>query len=110
VTTFHPDPERPSFSVDFTIRDDVIALHGYLDIDSAPTLEAALDFVDDATGELVLDLTDLQFNDSTGLSRLVKVHRRLETGGGGLVIRHARPHVRKLFAISGLATVFAIEP
>jgi anti-anti-sigma factor len=110
MTALHEDAEEASFSVDFTIRDDVIALHGELDIASASTLDAALELVSDTAGDLMLDLTDLDHIDSIGLTCLVKVHTRLEASGGRLVLRGPTRTVRRVLTVSGLDRVFLIDP
>jgi anti-sigma B factor antagonist len=61
-------------------------------------------------GETVrVDLTDVDFLDSTGLGVLVGALRRAHTGGGEVVLAGARPNVAKVFQITGLDKVFEIE-
>ena len=45
----------------------------------------------DGGGEVVLDLCELTFCDSTGLAVLVRLHKRAEAAGGTLVLRVAGP-------------------
>jgi anti-sigma B factor antagonist len=115
VTALSDDPrgDAPRLLVDFTLRDDVLCLHGELDMASAATLDAALGLVDNVSARstgLVIDLADLQFIDSIGLTRFVRLHQRLARHGGHLALRNPKPNVRKVLEVTGLADVIAIEP
>lgn len=57
-----------------------------------------------------LNLAELTFMDSTGLSLLVAVHKRTHSSGGELVIFSPTRPVQRLFAIAGLDAVFTIRP
>lgn len=82
----------------------VVALEGELDLDTAPRFRAALsDLLDDETvAELTVDMSRLEFIDSTGLRVLVEAVSRLGERGGDLVIRRARPSTLKVLEICGL--------
>ena len=55
----------------------VFAFHGSLDIATSPTVRAALlDAADRGQRELIIDLTRLEFLDSTGLGALIGAHKR----------------------------------
>jgi anti-sigma B factor antagonist len=102
------DPARPLFATDF-IQEYVVALSGELDSATVVTLDAAIGLLRGSEEDLVLDLTDLSFVDSTGLTRFVRLHRRLTQHGAGLVLRNPRPHLRRILALSGLDLLFRIE-
>jgi anti-sigma B factor antagonist len=107
------DHAQSPFAIDLKMGEDIVALHGELDIATVFTLDAAIDrFIDrfkDSGRDLVIDLTDLQFVDSMGLTRFVRLHRQLAEHGARLVLRHARPHVRKVLAITALDQLFGVE-
>jgi anti-sigma B factor antagonist len=108
VAALHEGPV-PYFWVDFSDRDDVVALHGELDVGSAPTLDAAFEFIDGRTGELVLDLADLDFIGSTGLTRLVMLHKRLAATAGRVTLARPQPQVHRVLTLTGLDHVFRIR-
>jgi len=57
---------------------------------------------------LVLDLTDVTFLDSSGLSVLAGALKRQRTRGGGLAVVHPQPIVRQAIELVGLGML--IEP
>jgi anti-sigma B factor antagonist len=87
-----------------------ITLVGELDSYTAPRLRAA---VESAVGEgvdgLTLDVTDVSFIDSTGISILVWAHKRVAERGGALVLRSPRPDVYRVLEITRLNQVFRID-
>ena len=87
----------------------VFKLRGSLDLATAPTVRAALsDATAKGTHHLIVDLTQLEFLDSTGLGVLIGAHRRATEGGGSLrLIVHDGP-IARLLNITGLISVFAV--
>lgn len=86
----------------------VLAVAGELDIDTVPVLSARLDA--DVTGaHAVLDLTRLQFMDSTGLALVLDWHRRLAEAGGQLRIAGAQGPVLRLFTLADVAEVLSLH-
>lgn len=57
-----------------------------------------------------LNLAELTFMDSTGLSLLVAIHKRTHSSGGELVIFSPTRPVQRIFAIAGLDALFTIRP
>lgn len=87
----------------------VVAVQGEIHVSSAPELSGRLaDALDRGVTSLVLDLSQVEFIDSTGLSVLLNVLRRLTQRGGALVIVCTNPTVLRLFEITRLETTFDI--
>jgi anti-sigma B factor antagonist len=61
-------------------------------------------------GDLVLDIRQLSFIDSTGLSVFVSQHKKLSAKGQRLVIQAPTAMALRLFQITGLVDVLTIEP
>jgi anti-sigma B factor antagonist len=82
----------------------VIAVSGELDLASSPALQEELDRVaaSDAT-LLIIDLRDLDFMDSTGLSVLVRAHQRIEEQGRQLAMVKGPQQVQRLLSLTGVA-------
>jgi len=80
----------------------VITLKGYLDLSTTPTLDAActevLDFSRDR--RVAADLALLSFCDGTGVSTLLRFHRRALNGDGWLRLCAAGPALRKVLRIT----------
>ena len=95
-------------------RDDargvVLVLAGELDVVSAPELQLHLD---DVLGQphvrVMLDLNDLRFVDSAGVSVLIKAKQTAATLGRTLVLRRPTAQVERVFALVGLANWLAVE-
>lgn len=95
---------HPEFS--YSIRNlpahHIVALRGELDIGSADGLADALVAVAGST--VVVDLSNLTFLDSTGISALVVARNRILTNGQGqLVVTRPAGIVRKALDIVGLS-------
>lgn len=94
----------PEFSI--TIRElpdvHVVALHGELDIVSAYDLALAL--VGVAGSTVVVDLAELTFMDSTGVTALVMAKKRIQAEGRGqLVLTRPGGIVRTALEVMGLS-------
>jgi anti-sigma B factor antagonist len=79
-----------------------LALIGELDLANAGTLSAELEQIKD--GELVLDLSELEFIDSTGIALLVAAHRRLNSGNADRfrLIGSGSAAVQRVMELTGL--------
>jgi anti-sigma B factor antagonist len=84
-------------------------LTGQLDLATAPLLAAELVNLAQHGGDVVLDIGQLTFVDSTGLSLFVSQHKKLAAQGHSLVISSPTPSARRLFEITGLTDVLSIE-
>jgi anti-sigma B factor antagonist len=81
----------------------LIAISGELDLASAPALEETLDHALKSDVRLViLDLRDLEFMDSTGLSVLVRGHQAAEEAGRRLTLIQGPPQVKRLLNLTGV--------
>src|SRR5262245_2987030 len=94
------------FSVTASERDGrtVVVIRGELDLATAPELERVIGEHLDAGDDVVVDLRELAFMDSSGLRVLVAAHAR--TGGGEqqfLIVRPPeRSPIARILSIAGL--------
>lgn len=87
------------FTVEPVWLDDrvIVRCAGELDIDTAPMLRGCLERVAlVGQHEIVLDLSELEFCDSTGIGVFVEWQRRARDGGFALVLRSPRAHLHRL--------------
>jgi len=92
-------------------RTALFALSGSLDIATSPTLRAALmDAADRNEHEIVVDLTHLEFLDSTGLGALIGSHKRAAEHSGSVRLVAQEGQILRLLRITGLLDVFAVYP
>jgi anti-anti-sigma factor len=106
-----PEIQDGSLSIRILEEDSVctLALAGELDLANAATLAAQLD--ERSAGELVLDMSELEFIDSTGIALLVATHRRLN-GNGAVrfsLIGSENPAVQRVMALTGLESELPSE-
>jgi anti-sigma B factor antagonist len=88
----------------------IVALAGEIDLYTAPRLQSELAAAL-ASGEparLVVDMSAVEFCDSTGMNVLLAAHRRATEQGGSLELGGPRPAVRKILQVTGLETVFTV--
>ena len=87
-----------------------VRLLGELDMSTAPRLRDELvRLASDGAGVVTVDLSDLAFIDSTGLSVLITGLKHLRQHGGDLALRSPTPGTRKVLEITGLTEVFSIS-
>ena len=89
----------------------LVTLSGELDASTASALYDKLsDLEVEDTRNVVLDLAQVTFMDSTGLAVIVTEHKRLQHSDGSLTIFSPPSSVRRLFEITGLTTLLDIVP
>ena len=89
----------------------VLALAGEIDLYTAPRLQSELTSVLSAkkSAQIVVDMSAVEFCDSTGMNVLLAAHRVATERGGDLTLAAPRPPVRKILEVTGLQSVFTIE-
>lgn len=87
----------------------VFRLRGSLDLATAPAVRAALaDATDRGSHHVIVDLTQLEFLDSTGLGVLIGAHRRTSERSKTLRLVVNDGPILRLLNITGLIVVFAV--
>ena len=100
------------FALEIAERDGLTVLRviGSVDLTTAPDLrERLIELVTEGRLRIVVDLTDTDFLDSTGLGALVGALKRLRAKDGDLQLVCGPGAVRRVFAITSLDRVFAIH-
>lgn len=88
---------------------EVIAVGGEVDFEVSPQLrQQIVSRVDAGRRQLLIDLSEATFIDSTAIGVLVAGHKRLDEVGGTLVVVCFDENVRKVFEIVGLEDVLSI--
>jgi len=97
---------QSNFTVKFHDKDQavVIGVSGELDLASSPELERELERgASSETELLIIDLRNLEFMDSTGLSVLVRAHQKATRGGKRFAVVKGPQQVQRLLSLTGVA-------
>jgi anti-sigma B factor antagonist len=95
--------------LEITEAPEGFALKGEIDAHTAPELAAHLEPLPGDAGDVVLDVSGIEFIDSSGLRVLIDAHRRAGDAGRRLVISRPSAAVRRLFEISGLLDHLVVQ-
>lgn len=88
----------------------VVYLQGEVDLASAPQLRRGMyELIDNGNQRIAIDLSGVEFMDSTGLGVLIGALKRVRESGGSLVLGGIRPAVSRVFEITGLDRIFTIH-
>ncbi len=87
----------------------IVTLGGYIDLSTGKQLRDVLTAAAKTASYLIVDMSRLGFMDSTGLSVLIDMYKRLEKRGGTLALAAPQPIVAKVLTISGLDRVLNVH-
>jgi anti-sigma B factor antagonist len=101
-----------SLSIGTETRDgaNVVHVEGELDVYTCPQLKEILDGFDRGGEQVVLDLSEVQFIDSTALGMLVAAYQRIHGDGGHLRLVADDPFLLKVFHITSFDGLLSIFP
>ena len=87
----------------------VVGVEGELDLFSAPQLrEAISECLRRGANQVLVDLSDVRFVDSTALGVLIGGLKRVRDRGGDMALLGPQRTVRRVLGITGLDKIFAI--
>jgi anti-sigma B factor antagonist len=87
----------------------LIAVSGEIDLFTAPDLKAKItDAIAAGCRELIIDLTETTFLDSTALGVLIGALKRLREQDGVLVLVNERASIARTLEITGLDKIFTV--
>jgi anti-sigma B factor antagonist len=101
-------------SIDLTVEEgpagSIVRVAGELDATTSPRLRAELvRLIDDGTPAIDLDLSQLQFVDSVGLSVLVSAHHRARGEGVSYRLINVAPGCRRILEITRLDAILTVH-
>ncbi len=87
----------------------VIELEGEVDVYTAPQLkQQMITLLESGTKQMVVDLTKVDYFDSTALGVLIGGLKRIRERDGNLSLICPNPRIRRVFEITGLDKIFDI--
>lgn len=89
----------------------VVALDGALDYTNAELLRRDVEAVLGAEHrELVFDLSDLGFCDSTGIRILLSIRKLMQERDGAVTLAGPNARLARIFRLTGLINAFTVAP
>jgi len=89
----------------------IFSVSGEIDITTSPDLRKVFDrLIKEKTPKIVLNLSEVNYIDSSGLATLVESLQRLKGHGGKLKLTNLSGKVKSLFEITKLERLFEIFP
>jgi anti-sigma B factor antagonist len=87
-----------------------VTISGEIDLYTAPRLHSELAALlgEGMPARVVIDMSGVEFCDSTGMNVLLSCLRRARERGGELEIADPKPAVRKILQVTGLDSVFTL--
>lgn len=87
-----------------------VTIAGEVDLAVLESLRMALDESLQMDDFVVLNLRDVSFMDSTGLQLLLDLKRKIDRGGGELMLTPVSAAVERVLEVSGMASFFDHVP
>ena len=98
-------------NVEYIDRTSVLVLSGRLDAHTAPQVRNTLGtLLDQGHTRVLVDMAQVDFVDSTGLSVLVSGMKHCRQGGGDLILAQLGRSVRLIFELTRLDEAITIYP
>jgi anti-anti-sigma factor len=99
------------FVVDRLAEPLTVHVVGEIDMHTAPDLRRTVSelVAEHPTTTLRLDIGEVGFLDSSGLSAIIAAHKALAASAGRLVLARPTPMVRRMLAVTGLSDVLTVE-
>ena len=93
------------FSVEIEKKQNIPIVHinGEIDIYTCPELRTSLtQLIENGSRNLILDLENIQYIDSTGLGTIAHTARAIESDNGQVLVVCTKNQIKKIFEVSGL--------
>lgn len=93
------------------LRDTLIVrVHGEMDLAMADQLRNEIDRQLDElpARNLIFELANVSFMDSSGLGVLLGRYKRISAGGGKIVLTRPQPQVRRIIDLAGISRIMGV--
>jgi anti-sigma B factor antagonist len=87
----------------------ILSLEGRLDLSSASLLkESSKEILNGSSKKMILNMTKVDFINSSGLGALVSVLKEVRNNRGMMRLTNLAPYVKEIFDITQLSNIFEI--
>lgn len=91
-------------------REVVVRLSGNIYVEEAATIrESLLQYIEKGHKQFLINMSAVDYIDSSGLGVLVAIQKRALQSGGGVTIEGLKGVVKELFELTRLTKVFIIK-
>ena len=99
------------FDKEIKIEDDIqtVKLVGDLDVYSEEDFKEFIEEKIDSNKDIIFDLEDLDYLDSTGLGMFMIIYNKQKENGKSVKIINTKENIKKLFKITDLSDLFDME-
>lgn len=87
----------------------VVEMGGDLDISSSPKFTEAVEENFNKDSDIIFDMEDLDYIDSTGLGAFMTIFRQIKDTDYDIEIINAKDNIKKIFTITELDKVFRMK-
>ncbi len=87
----------------------IIELIGDLDVYSEDDFKSFIDEEIDIDKDIIIDLSELEYLDSTGLGMFMIIYKMQESNDKTVKVINAKENIKKLFKITDLTDLFDME-
>jgi len=102
--------DKQDFAVERSDAGDriIVSVRADVDLGTVDALSQALEQATRESGQVIIDMTDVTFLDSTGVRVLVEAYRSAQRNGGALYVRGARHWVARVLEVTGVARLLTM--
>jgi anti-anti-sigma factor len=88
---------------------NVLSVQGEIDVYTSPKVKEAIgNLIEQSKYNIVVNLEEVRYIDSTGLGVLIGALKRLREHNGNISLVCSNPQIKKIFQITGLVKIFGI--
>jgi anti-anti-sigma factor len=96
--------------MELTVNDKTLTLHGQFDVRSTGIVREALyEQIGRTSGNVVVDLAEVEAIDATALRVLAAASKLMERQGRALILRGCSPALRRILAFTRLRRLVTVE-
>lgn len=89
----------------------ILSLRGEVDVSQATVLrDKLLEIINQGNGRLLVDMSQVEYIDSSGLSVLVAAHRKCQGKGGMMGLVNPQKPVQQVFQLTRMDKLFNVYP
>jgi anti-sigma B factor antagonist len=81
-------------------------------VDKVEAIEVRVEIdeiLEEGTSQFIIDLSELEYMNSTGLNILINLMNKARNEGGEAIVVGAKPRIRSLFEVTKLDSVFVMK-